>query len=102
MVDECLKSRFMKESEREDLIWICVELENEKLYVGGVYLVPPSSSRAWKAVDLVEEIGQDVALYSRTGHVIVAGDWNCKVGTQESLAREKVFERKSVSECVDV
>ena len=101
MVDERLKSRFMKESKMEDLIWVCVELENEKVFVGGVYLVPPSSTRTHKAKELVTEIGGDVARFCLEGQVILAGDWNCKVGQLESTARERVFARKSVSACVD-
>ena len=31
MVDDRLKSRFIRESKWEDLIWICVEFENEKI-----------------------------------------------------------------------
>src|SRR4051794_10011240 len=30
MVDERLKSRFIKESQREDLIWVCVKVGHEK------------------------------------------------------------------------
>jgi hypothetical protein len=32
---------------------------------------------------------------------LLAGDWNCKVGTEESIAQEKVFLRESVSEIAD-
>ena len=97
MVDERLKSRFIKESQNEDLIWVCVEFENEKVFVGGAYLVPPSSTRTHKAKELVTEIGGDVARFCLEGQVILAGDWNCKVGQLESTARERVFARKSVS-----
>ena len=96
MIDDRLKSRFIKESELEDLIWICVEFENEKMFVGGVYLVPPPSSRILKARELVSEIGGDVARFCMEGQVILAGDWNCKVGQLESIARGRVFGRKSV------
>ena len=101
MVDERLKSSFIRMSELEDLIWICVEFENEKIFVGGVYLVPPPSSRILKAKEIVMEIGRDVARFCLVGQVILAGDWNCKVGQLESIARERVFDRTSVSKRVD-
>ena len=101
MVEESLKCRVMRKSELEDSMWICVEFENERVFVGGVYLVPPSSSRARKADELVEEIGRDVARFNLAGQVILVGDWNCKIGTMESIAQERVFLRKSVSESVD-
>ena len=88
-------------SELADLIWICVEFENEKIFVGGVYLVPPPSSRILKAKEIVMEIGRDVARFCLVGQVILAGDWNCKVGQLESIARERVFDRTSVSKRVD-
>src|SRR3954470_6125890 len=89
MVDERLKSRFIKESKMEDLIWVCVEFEHEKMFVGGAYLVPPSSTRTHKAKELVTEIGGDVARFCLEGQVILAGDWNCKVGKLESTGRER-------------
>jgi exonuclease III len=101
MVDERLKCRQIRMSNLEDLIWICIEFESERLFVGGVYLVPPSSSRFHKADELVREIGADVARFCLEGQVILAGDWNCKIGQLESVAQERVFVRKSVSDVVD-
>ena len=63
MVEERMKCRLIRKSKYEDLIWVCIEWEDEKLFVGGAYLVPPSSSRARKADELVEEIGRDVARF---------------------------------------
>jgi len=101
MVDERLKCRQVRMSNLEDLIWICIEFESERLFVGGVYLVPPSSSRWQKADELVGEIGADVARFCLEGQVILAGDWNCKIGQLESVAQERVFVRKTVSDVVD-
>ena len=64
--------------------------------------MPPSSSRARKADELVEEIGRDVARFCLEGETLLAGDWNCKIGQLESVARERTFVRKSVSNIVDV
>ena len=101
MVDESLKCREVRRSKNEDLLWICIECETEKWFVGGVYLVPPSASRRRKADELVEEVGRDVARFCLEGQVILAGDWNCKIGHLESVGQGDVFERKSVSEKVD-
>src|SRR6185369_6883987 len=54
-----------------------------------------------KAKEIVMEIGRDVARFVLVGQVILAGDWNCKVGQLESIARERVFDRTSVSKRVD-
>ena len=102
MVEERMKCRLIRKSKYEDLIWVCIEWEDEKLFVGGAYLVPPSSSRARKADELVEEIGRDVARFCLEGETLLAGDWNCKIGQLESVARERTFVRKSVSNIVDV
>ena len=67
MVEEKMKCRLIRKSRFEDLIWVCIEWESEKLFVGGAYLVPPSSSRARKADELVEEIGRDVARFCLEG-----------------------------------
>jgi hypothetical protein len=61
-------------SKLEDLLWVCIECENERLFVGGVYLVPPSSSRAFKADELVEEIGRDLARFCLEGQAMLLGD----------------------------
>ena len=54
-----------------------------------------------KAKEMMTEIGGDVARFCLEGQVILAGDWNCKVGELVSTARERVFARKSVSKRVD-
>ena len=102
MVEERMKCRLIRKIKNEDLIWVCIEWEDEKLFVGGAYLVPPSSSRARKADELVAEIGRDVARFCLEGETLLAGDWNCKIGQLESVARERTFVRKSVSNIVDV
>ena len=48
MVDLNIRAKEVKRSTQEDLIWVCLEIGKEKLYVGGVYLVPNTSSRANK------------------------------------------------------
>lgn len=66
-----------------------------------MYLVPPSSSRARRAAELVEEIGKDVARFRLEGRVILAGDWNCKIGRLESAVRGIVYERVCLNYRVD-
>jgi len=58
----------------------------EKMFVGGVYLVPASSTRKWKAREIIGEIGKDIARFTQEGHVVLAGDWNCKIGRLASIA----------------
>ena len=55
--------------------------------------MPESSSRGRKAEQLVEEIGRDVARFALEGEVMIAGDWNCKIGRLPSVAREKEYVR---------
>ena len=102
MVEEKMKCRLIRKSRFEDLIWVCIEWESEKLFVGEAYLVPPSSSRARKADELVEEIGRDVARFCLEGETLLAGDWNCKIGQMESVTQDRTYVRKSVSNIVDV
>ena len=101
MVDERVKCRKIRESKLEDLLWVCIELEQERMFVGGTYLVPHTSSRARKANELVEEIGRDVTRFCLEGQVILVGDWNCKIGQMSSVAQEKTYGRKSVPDNVD-
>ena len=89
MVDKQLRSREIRKSKLEDLMWVEVDVGREKIVIGGAYLVPESSSRGRKAEQLVEEIGRDVARFALEGEVMIAGDWNCKIGRLPSVAREK-------------
>jgi len=63
--------------------------------------VPVSSSRWRKAADIVEEIGKDVARFTEEGQVVVAGDWNCKIGRLMSEARGVEYSRRNTSKRVD-
>ena len=66
MVDKQHTSREMRRSELEDLIWVRVEVGREKMFVGGVYLVPGSSTRKGKAREIIEkEIGGDIARFTQ-------------------------------------
>ena len=96
MVDKQLRSREIRKSKLEDLMWVEVDVGREKIVIGGAYLVPESSSRGRKAEQLVEEIGRDVARFALEGEVMIAGDWNCKSGGP-SLAREKEYVRANTS-----
>ena len=86
-----MKCRLIRKSRFEDLIWVCIEWESEKLFVGGAYLVPPSSSRARKADELVEEIGRDVARFCLEGNPSCWGlelqDWADGVGIVRMLEK---------------
>jgi len=75
----------------------CVEGGDEKLFVGGIYIVPTSSSRARKAEELIQELAEDIARYQQEGTVMVGGDWNCKIGEIQSEAGDRIYERQSVS-----
>jgi hypothetical protein len=70
-VEEGLKSREVRVSELEDFIWVCVEGSEDKLFIGGIYLVPTASTRARKAEELVEELGRDIVRYQKEGSVLV-------------------------------
>ena len=59
--------------------------------------MPVSSSRWRKAADIVEEIGKDVARFTEEGQVVVAGDWNCKIGNLASVSRDREFDRRNSS-----
>jgi hypothetical protein len=101
MVDKQLQSREMRRSKLEDLIWVRLEIGQERVFIGGTYLVPEASSRRRKAEQLVEEIGKDVARFAREGEVVVAGDWNCKIGKLASVVRGREFERENISRRTD-
>ena len=45
LVCEDLRSKEVKKSKHEDMLWVCVEGGDEKLLVGGIHIVPTSSSR---------------------------------------------------------
>ena len=90
MVDVRIRAKEMRKSTLEDLIWVCLEIGKEKLYVGGIYLVPNTSSRANKVVNQIAEMEQDIATYSLDGRILVAGDWNCKIGQLDSEIRQSV------------
>jgi hypothetical protein len=55
-----------------------------------------------KSGGIVEEVGRDVAGFVDKGHVIVAGDWNCKIGRLKSIAGGIEYDRKNISNRVDV
>jgi hypothetical protein len=101
MIDKQCQSRERRKSKLEDLIWVSIEIGGEKLFVGGAYIVPVSSSRWRKAADIVEEIGKDVARFTEEGQVVVAGDWNCKIGRLMSEARGVEYSRRNTSKRVD-
>jgi hypothetical protein len=101
MVDLSIRAKEVKRSTQEDLIWVCLEIGKEKLYVGGVYLVPNTSSRANKVPNQLAELEQDLALYRLDGRALVAGDWNCKVGQLASEIGDRIWTRRSVSSTVD-
>ena len=49
--------------------------------------MPGSSTRKGKAREIIEkEIGGDIARFTQEGHVVLAGDWNCKIGRLASIA----------------
>ena len=101
MVDKQLRSREIRKSKLEDLMWVEVDVGREKIVIGGAYSVPESSSRGRKAEQLVEEIGRDVARFALEGEVMIAGDWNCKIGRLPSVAREKEYVRANTSDRTD-
>ena len=39
----------------------------------------------------MEEMGKDIARFTEEGQVVVAGDWNCKIGRLMSVAREMEY-----------
>ena len=78
-----------------------VEVGREKIYVGGAYIVPGSSARVRTADEIVRELGNDVARYTKEGQVVVAGDWNCKIGKLASVSREREFDRRNTSKKID-
>jgi hypothetical protein len=100
-VEEGLKSREVRVSELEDFIWVCVEGSEDKLFIGGIYLVPTASTRARKAEELVEELGRDIVRYQKEGSVLVAGDWNCKIGELESEVKGVKIARRSQYKNID-
>ena len=58
MVDLSMRAKEVRRSTLEDLIWVCLEVGKEKLYVGGVYLVPNTSSRADKVRNQLAELAR--------------------------------------------
>ena len=101
LVDVRIRAKEMRKSTLEDLIWVCLEIGKEKLYVGGIYLVPNTSSRANKVVNQIAEMEQDIATYCLDGRILVAGDWNCKIGQLDSEIGDRVWTRRSVSDTID-
>ena len=101
MVDKQYNTREIRRSKFEDLIWVQVEVGREKMFVGGVYLVPASSTRKWKAREIIGEIGKDIARFTQEGHVVLAGDWNCKIGRLASIAGGREFDRRNTSHRAD-
>ena len=90
----------MRKSTLEDLIWVCLEIGKGKLYVGGIYLVPNTSSRANKVLNQIAEMEQDIATYTLDGRVLIAGDWK-QDWTTGFGSRDRVWTRRSVSDTVD-
>jgi hypothetical protein len=101
LVDVKIRSKEVRKSTLEDLLWVCLEVGKEKLYVGGIYLVPNTSSRANKVQDQIAELEQDLALYRMDGRVLLAGDWNCKIGEIASDVGDRLWTRQSVSDTSD-
>ena len=101
MIDKQYNSREVRKSKLEDLIWVRVEVGGERVFVGGAYIVPVTSSRRRKAREIVEEIGIDVARFTMEGQVVVAGDWNCKIGRIASVARGREYDRRNMSSRTD-
>ena len=57
--------------------------------------------KAAKVRNQLAELEQDLALYRLDGRVLVAGDWNCKVGEIASEVGDRRWTRRSVSDTVD-
>ena len=55
MIDKQYNSREMRRSKLEDLIWVRVEVGKEKVFVGGVYLVPGTSLERGKLKSLFKK-----------------------------------------------
>ena len=65
MIDKQYHSREARKSKLEDIVWVTVQLGREKVFVGGVYLVPSTSSRGRKAQDMRRSGGTSVRLVEK-------------------------------------
>jgi len=102
LVRKGVKLRIPKGGRAEGLLWIEVEDGKGKIFLGLVYLAPGSFPKVREVNEEVwDELTQDITFFKGQGRVCILGDWNCRIGEQESRIaseeeeREVVFKRKS-------
>ena len=106
LIRKSLNPRIAKKSVSADLLWVVVGGSENPLYLGVVYLVPPTSiANTEKNGKLLEELQADAVMWQ--GKVVVMGDWNSRVGCLPNVVVEGeedevriVEERSSVDKTV--
>jgi len=78
------KSKVIKVSKLYEIMWIEVIREEEKIYLAAVYMSPESSARGIDSSLQFAELETDIIKFSKEGQVIVMGDFNARIGNQES------------------
>jgi len=74
--------------------------KGESVCRGGVFSAR-YVTRKGKAQELIQEISGDIARFTQEGQVVVAGDWNCKIGRLASIAGGREFDRRNTSHKYD-
>ena len=93
--------RVVKESRAEGLMWVEVEDGEGKIFVAVVYRAPGSFPSVREAnQEVMDELSEDIIFFREQGRICVVGDFNCRIGEEESRIErgeesEKIFWRRS-------
>ncbi len=71
-------------SKMYEMLWIEIERECNKIYIGAVYMSPEGSPRAIDSSAQLAELEAKITYFRTQGTVIVMGDFNARIGRQDS------------------
>jgi hypothetical protein len=106
LVKKSLKPRLPKASRNSNILWLEVDHEG-KWYIAVVYLIPKDSGEVNE--ETLVELQRGVLELESKGRVVVAGDFNARVGelpntifaSEDSVDSSQVMRRKSVDKTVN-
>jgi hypothetical protein len=78
------KIQVVKVSKEYEMLWLEITRGKYKFYVAAIYMSPENSRRASDSLQQLAELEVDIMNFSQKGQVIMMGDFNARIGIQDS------------------
>ena len=78
----------VKASTNFEVLWVKMSRGTDYYFIGAVY-IPPDRSQRETAKQVLDELEVDIHQFRKQGKVILMGDFNCRVGSEESVIKAK-------------